>query len=105
MGSEMNWWDTSDFLAFLPFIEGKPANDKRRKKHMRLELHAPVDVAQKALAFEVLCVRDNKPMHPFRQRSTGGIYLAVSCGQLVSLRCSRSKGARAAYDAIEAMLQ
>src|SRR5688572_11227264 len=60
----MNWWETREFQAFIPFLKGQPANDKRQKKHMRLELRGPWDVERRALTFEASCVRCNEPIHP-----------------------------------------
>jgi hypothetical protein len=107
MGSEMNWWDSSDFSAFLPFIQGRPANDKRRKKHMRLELKAPWTVTREALVFQGGCASCNEPIYPFRARKTASktVYVAVTCPLETSIGCARTRAASNAYDAIEAMLR
>ena len=102
------WWRLPAFSPFLGFLRVTQAGERRhyyrrgaapeRSERLRFEFSplAPGAVKRKALAFEAECCHCSKPMHPFRERRGGSVYLSVA-GQ-AHAACSRGQAATAAED-------
>lgn len=102
------FWQQPAFSAFLPYIKATAAWDKRAGQHPRFDLKhsTPWTVVRDALAFEARCPACGARMHPFRLRKGDrSVYLAATCEQTFSLRCSRGSAASHAYAVIWALVR
>jgi len=109
--------DPEAFALFSPFIvvEQYSRDGGHENPRNRIELRAPPDVQERALAFVTGCSACGNPIHPFRLRrgqnlrgpTTGGVYFASACTLDASIRCSRTNAAADEYiriiDAVRAL--
>jgi hypothetical protein len=99
-----------EFDLWRPYIVERYSRDGGHENpRLRIELRAPEDVLQAALAFQMRCVACGRLMHPFRLRKGSrvedygsGVYFAAACPLNVSVGCSRSRAAAEEYKRVTA---
>ena len=90
---------------FLPYIRIELCQGENGRKRIELDRHIPLDVAIKALDVTAPCVACENTIHPFRKRAGSVLrssvkrylYLADTCDQETSKKCSKGRRASDGY--------